>query len=142
MLYKSNKSTRQLTALLFGGMFSLSCAAFMSADVIKAMDQANFCKRANQTLVFVECMRRNNEFIRASIKKNTQTAIAKFNPYKRKKLEQGVTQSIHEKIDTCMKEQTRFSGNSGNDRRQEYCLYENMLEVLINIDKNIEIYAR
>ena len=121
--------------------FSANCFAYLSDEVNKAMDQANFCQKANQELVFIECMRRNNEFIRTTIKHKSKEATSRLSSKKKKKINQGIEHTIKSKIEICMNEQSQFSSHSGSDRRQEYCLYENMLEVLINIDRNIETFG-
>ncbi|MEP1742835.1 MAG: hypothetical protein ABJI60_19060 [Kangiellaceae bacterium] len=141
MLYRS--ITKQFTYILsfVAILLSTSSAAFISDEVSKAMDQANFCQKATQELVFIECMRRNNEFIRTTIKQKSKTATNGLSSHKKKKINQGIEHSIKSKIEICMNEQSRLSSHSGSDRRQEYCLYENMLEVLINIDRNIEIFG-
>jgi Flp pilus assembly protein TadG len=141
MLYKSIKFSINLLLILISYGFSFSSWAYLSSDVTKAMDQANLCRQATQELVFVECMRRNNTFIQQAIKRKSQSATAKFSSRTQKKVSAGIEKSIQSKVKTCMQEQTRFSNQSAGNRRHEYCLYENMLEVLINIDRNIERFA-
>ncbi len=141
MLYRSVTKRFFYLLAFVTGLLSTSGAAFTSDHVSKAMAQANFCQKATQELVFIECMRRNNEYIRTTIKQKSKNATSRFSSVKKKKINQGIEHSIKSKIEICMNEQSRLSSHSGSNRRQEYCLYENMLEVLINIDRNIEIFG-
>jgi len=113
----------------------------MSDEVIRAMDEANQCKRSTQSLVFIECMQLNNEFIRKSIISKSRQSTDQLPLSKREKINNNISKKIKSNIRRCMNEKVRISDSAQSDRRHEYCLYENMLEILINIDRDVQIYV-
>ena len=140
-LYIPTKPLILILGLTSSIFFSTPSLAFMSDEVIRAMDEANLCKRSSQGLVFIECMQLNNEFIRKSIISKSRQSTDKLPLSKREKINHNISKKIKSNIRRCMNEKVRINDSDQSDQRHEYCLYENMLEILINIDRDVQIYV-
>jgi len=119
-----------------------NCLASLSAEVNRAMDEANTCQQVGQNHIYSQCMNNNNQRLRDTIMLKTKTQSASFGPSKQKRIKQNVDKKIKQSIKQCLDENAKFGDSMSGNRRHPYCLYENMLELLINVERNIEIYAR
>ena len=128
--------------LFIGLILSPSSHAFLSYDVNQAMDNANACSQARQIHIYSECMRENNEQIKKKLLSESQQQIRNFGSSKKKKVQQNIDNRIKSNTKLCKDEKTRFGDSMTGERRYPLCLYENMLELLINVERNIEIYSR
>ncbi len=123
-------------------ILSLPSHAFLSNEANRAMDEANACGQAQQNHIYSECMGKNNENMKKAILNKSLQHSQNFSANKKQKLLQNIHSKIESNKQLCANEKTRFGDSMTGDRRYAYCLYENMLELLINVDRNIETYAR
>lgn len=122
-------------------MLPLSSQAFLSPQVNQAMDNANICRQSQQNFVYDECMRQNNQQIKKNIQNNHKQQSINFSTSQQLKLKQNINKKLESNQRLCEEEKKRFEGSMAGERRYYYCIYENLLETLINVDRNIEIYT-
>jgi hypothetical protein len=122
-------------------LLSTPSRAFLSDDVYRAMDEANACGQAHQNYIYSECMQINYEKLKKNILNKSQQQLQNYGTSKKQKLLQNINNKIKSNHKLCTNEKARLDDSMNGERRYPYCLYENMLEVLINVERNIEIYA-
>ncbi len=116
--------------------------AFLSNEVNQAMDNANLCGQAQQSHIYSECMRLNNERLKKTLLSKSEHQMRNFANVKKQKILKNIHHKIQSNTKLCKDEKTRFGDSMNGERRYPYCLYENMLELLINVEKNIDLYSR
>lgn len=126
----------------FALMLSPISQAYLSQEVNQAMDKANTCNQAQQIEIYSECMQLNNERIKKSILSKSENQIQSFSRSKKQKVIQNINNKIQSNTKLCKNEKKRYGDSMTGQRRYPYCLYENMLELLINVERNIDIYSR
>lgn len=131
-------------SLLSAGIILTSLPSFgaLSGEVMRAMDEANSCKKATQSKVIIYCMQQNNEFLQKSIVSSAELAIKKLPYSKQRSTRENITQKVKSNLKQCMNEASRIKNRGTAEQRHEYCVYENMLELLININNNLQIYSQ
>lgn len=82
-------------------------------------------------------MQQNNEFIRRSIISSSEVKLEKLSANKKDRVKANISKRINSNIKQCLNERGRFKDSTQGDKRHQYCIYENMLELLINIDRDI-----
>jgi len=121
---------------------SFDVNAFFSPEISRAMDQAKNCDRIIQNHVYAECMTNNNKELKDAIAKTSKQKMASYVASKQKKIITNLDKKAKSAAKQCMNEQAKFGDSMNGERRHTYCLYENLLELLINVERNIDIYAR
>lgn len=92
--------------------------------------------------MYTECMQDNNERIKQTALSKSQQQIQNYPTSKRQTIIKNINAKIKTNSKHCSYERDKFVDNIAGTRRYQYCLYENMLELLINVERNIEIYTR
>jgi chromatin segregation and condensation protein Rec8/ScpA/Scc1 (kleisin family) len=109
------------------------------------MIQAQDCRNIQQSEIYTDCMQQVNNKLKKSIAMSKQTKLQKYRSKKASNLSKNIDQQIKNNLKKCMNEQTQLSStdnmNNINEKRHLYCIYENMLELLINIEGNIRVYS-
>ena len=123
-------------------MLSTTNHAFLSHEVSQAMDNANACNQAQQSYVYSQCMQENNEQIKKNLLSKSQQQIQNFSSSKKRKVQQNIENKVKSNTKHCKIEKEKYGDSMTGERRYPYCLYENMLELLINVERNIDIYSR
>ncbi len=106
------------------------------------MDEANACGQAHQNDIYSECMQINYEKLKKNILNKIQQQTQNNDSGKKQEQLKNIENKIKLNQKRCANEKSRSGDNMNGERRYAYCLYENMLEVLINVERNIQIYAR
>jgi len=142
MQFINNNKLTSSILILFVIVISTPCQANFSEDVMYAMDGSNNCNKADQNHVYSECMLLNNQRLKDAILRISQQQLKKYDAKKK----QSITENINRKIKSinrnCLNEQAMFGDSMNGERRHPYCIYENSLELLINIEQRIDIYAK
>jgi len=130
-------------SLLFSCLFlPLTVQAFFSPSVNRAMDEAKICNKVTSNHGYIECMNKNNQALKRSIDNTTTTKTADYSPSKQKRVKQYVKKQNQSITKNCLNEKSKLGNGITSDRRHIYCVYENLLELQINLERNIELYAK
>lgn len=105
------------------------------------MKRANNCKQAGQNQAYSECMQANSKQIRKIIQQESSRQMATLSNGKKQTIRKNINKKIKSFTEQCLIENGQFNGSMSGERRHPYCIYENMLELLINVQRNIDIYA-
>ncbi len=114
--------------------------AALPDSVNRAMSQANLCKQSQQGPVYISCMQDNNSQIRKDLISLRDKKAASFGYSKKQKIKQNVDAQINKKLKQCLNEKSRYQDLNQANKRHQYCIYENMVEILITLDRNIKLY--
>ena len=106
------------------------------------MDAAKDCNQASQNHIYLECMLINNQQLTKAILKISEQKVQKFPMKKQKATKENINRKLKSIDSNCLNEQTMFGDSMNGERRHPYCLYENKLELLINIQQRIDIFAQ
>jgi len=120
----------------------MSSQANLSEEVVQSMQRANDCNLTNQNYVYTECMLINNQKITKSILRISQQKIKDYSANKKQTTIKNIDAKIIWINRHCLNEQTKFGDSMNGERRHPYCVYENRLELLINVQQRIHIYAQ
>jgi len=137
-------STRTiLTFCLFfiAALLSPVSQAYLSHEVSQAMDNTNACRQAQQNHIYTECMRLSNESLKKTLFSKSEQQMQSFVNSKKQKVMKNIKNRIQLNTKRCNDEKAQFGDSMTGERRYPYCLYENMLEILINVERNIDIYS-
>jgi len=126
-------------SMLFLVVSPLSRAA-LSSEVVDAMDEVNACQTITLRQTYANCMRDTNGRIRAAIQRKSSQILSKYPSSKRQKILDKIESNIKSSKLKCEREQPHFGDSPTGQRRLPYCIYENMLETLINVERNIKIF--
>ena len=143
-MFKSIMQTRLIKFTLFTLLIlsTFEANAFFSPEVSQAMNQAKICDKIIQNHVYTECMVNNNKELENAIIKASEQKMASYSSTKKKKIKANLDKKTKSAAKQCMNEQVKFGDSMNGERRHTYCLYENLIELLINVERNIDIYAR
>lgn len=128
-------------ACLFSLFLVKPSHAFLSAEVMQAMDKANYCNINRQNDLYSECMKSNYEQIKKVVFEKVQQQTKNHKTNKKRVIMQNIDKKIKLNSKICLNENNLYGDSMNGERRHPYCLYENMLEILINVERNIEFYA-
>ena len=142
MQYKSNRSLFLTFFLISSCALSFPSIAGLSNDVIKSMDEANTCKKIAIHYVYMECMQQNNKRIVRFIKTKSSQVSSKMKNSRKQALLSNLTKKMDFDYANCGREKTMFNDVTRGEKRFEYCVYENRLETLINLNKRPEVYLQ
>ncbi len=103
------------------------------------MDAANECKTILDPTTHVQCMLKNNANIKRKTQFEVNRQLEKLVLSQKKKYQAKLKEKfeIHQK--SCWKEKNSVVEGPYSEKRQVYCLYENGLELLITIQKNVDL---
>jgi len=132
----------KLTLFSLVALSAFEVNAFFSPEINRAMDRAKACEKIIQNYVYAECMTYNNKELKDAINNTSKRKMAIFSPSKQKKIKTNLDKTTKSATKRCLNEQAKFGDSMNGERRHTYCLYENLLELLINVERNIDIYAR
>ena len=142
MPFHLSKTLYTILIVLVALFLAPASQAYLSEDVTQAMDEANICNQVSQNYIYTECMQRNNNQIRKAILKKSQQRTKRFRASKKQVIVQNINKKMKSNLKQCLNEKTMFGDSMTGERRHAYCIYENILELLINVERNLEIYAR
>ena len=128
------------TAIVLVAIQSSVAQAALPDSVNRAMSQANLCKQSQQGPVYISCMQDNNSQIRKDLISLRDKKAASFGYSKKQKIKQNVDAQINKKLKQCLNEKSRYQDLNQANKRHQYCIYENMVEILITLDRNIKLY--
>jgi len=128
-----------IISIIFLSFSSISSAA-LSSDVVNAMDGVNACQTITLRQTYEHCMQDTNGRIRAAIQSKSSQILSKYPSSKRQKIFDKIESSIESNKIKCEREQPYFGDSPTGQRRLPYCIYENMLEILINVERNIKVF--
>lgn len=135
----------KLSTLTLFTLFSHPSQAELPESIIRVMFQAQECQSIVQNDVYFSCMLEVNNRIKKSIQISKQRQLKGLNTKNGDRLSKNIKQKIQHNLKTCQFEQSRLiaikSKKDDSEKRQAYCLYENMLELLINIERGMPIYS-
>ena len=133
-----------LSSLILAGLLfnSPNIMAELSMEVVSAMDKAQDCRKIRMMLTYQQCMQQTNGELRAAIEAKSSQKLASYHSAKKLKIMDKINAKIESNQLMCEREQPHFGDSPTGQRRLPYCIYENMLETLINIDRNINTYLR
>lgn len=137
----STRTILTLCSVFIALMLSPTSQAYLSYEVNQAMDKANTCKQAQQSHIYSECMRLNNEWLKKTVFSKSEYRMQSFASSKKQKVLKNINIKIQSNTQHCKDEKTRYGDSMTGERRFPYCQYENMLELLINVERNIDIYS-
>jgi len=142
MLSIINKKSLYITFSLFLSAISTPCHANFSQEVVRAMDAAKDCNQASQNHIYLECMLINNQRLTKAILKISEQKIQKLPMKKQKAINDNINRKLKSIDRQCLNEQAMFGDSMNGERRHPYCLYENKLELLINVQQRSGIFAQ
>ena len=119
----------------------LSIAA-LSMDVVDAMDEVNACQTIRLRHTYEQCMQQTNGKISAAIQRKSSQVLSKYPSSKKQKILDNIQSKINSNKLKCESEQPHFGDSPTGQRRLPYCIYENMLETLINVERNIKSFLK
>ena len=123
-------------------LLPFSAYGFFSPSVNRAMDKTKECNKTQSNHAYFECMSRNNYQLKLSINKTVEQSTKDYPKYKKNKIKSYVKNKKLNITKTCMNEQSKLGGSMNSDRRHIYCAYEHLLELQINLERNIDFYAK
>ncbi len=133
---------RSLMTIAFAlSIFSLSAHAYFSTAVSQAMSQVKHCYRSQFEAQYSDCVLAINDQLKAVIFSTSVKKSQSLSPKKQKLIQKKIRQKIKSNANQCFISQSNQEQFSGNNRSQMRCLYENMLELLINVERNIQIFT-
>jgi len=136
------KYSISISVLILAIGWTLPAKAFMTPQIRSAMGEASLCQKIRSSGIYAECMSINNDKIAKAIKTESQLKTQNFSKAKKKRTLIKINKAVKANLKHCLDEQS-LSGNSiDGQRRHSYCVYENMLERLINVSNHIENYSR
>jgi len=145
MLYQTFSRAIRFTSLAFSlwviGTLSID-ARSLSDDVVKAMDQANACRTMSMLENYQQCFHETSAKLKVAIKSSSSISLHRYPLSKRRKISENIQTKIELNNKNCEKEQPFYGDSPTGTRRLSYCIYENMLEILINVERNINIYSK
>ncbi len=115
-------------------------SAALSSNVFNAMDEVNACQTIALRQTYEDCMRDTNGKIRAAIQRKSSQILSKYPSSKKQKIVAKIESNIEKSKLKCEREQPLYGDSPTGQRRLPYCIYENMLETLINVERNIKIF--
>jgi len=117
-------------------------ARSLSDDVVKAMDQANACRTMSALESYQDCFQETAANLMLAIKSSSSISLHRFPLSKRRTINENIQKKIKSNNKHCEQEQPYYGDSPTGQRRLPYCVYENMLEILINVERNISIYSK
>ncbi len=145
MQYPTFNHTKGLASLiffLFVFISSLAEGRSLSDDVVKAMDQANACRTMNILNRYERCFQETNERLESAIKSSSLISMHRFSVSKKRKIMDNIQTRIASNNKKCRGEGKFYGDSHTGQRRLPYCIYENMLEILITVERNISLYSK
>ncbi len=128
------------TVIVLVAIQSNTAQAALPDSVNRAMSQASLCKQSQQGPVYTSCMQDNSAQIRKDLISLRDKKLQPFGYSKKQKIKQNVDAEINKKLKLCLNEKARYQDLNQANKRHQYCIYENMVEILLTLDRNIKLY--
>ncbi len=136
------KSPLNLCFCLILSLWIMPAKAFLTPEIERAMGEAQICKSIPQDSTYQECMQQNNHYIEKAIERQSQIKTQGFSKTKKKRTLKKIDAALKANLKRCTNGASQ-SGNQSLDKRQHsYCIYQNMLEILIHVSNRIELYSK
>ncbi len=146
MNFKHLPTIFKLPMLLFLSLHSLPSQAELSDNVNNTMIKAQDCRSINKDKIYINCMLEVNTSIKKLIKMSKNKQLGRFTGKKANEISHYIERKSQKILQRCLSAQAKRTSaenrKTAGERRHLYCIYENMLELLINIEGNIELYSQ
>lgn len=128
--------------LAFLGSLSSIADAAISSDVYQAMEQNSLCQETLQDYTYIQCMEIGNQKLKKMLTAKISSKSKKLSITNQQLVKVNINKKIKSGGDYCRFEQKQQANHLNNQRRYPQCVYETLLGILINIDRDISVYTQ